>query len=83
MLYVNMIRMCKHEQVKIGKHGQSWNGMEKDSKYNITRCHGMNYTTTTCITMKMMELFNYANIQKLPGYRVFVSLEKEHQTGRS
>jgi hypothetical protein len=64
------------------KHGQSWNGMERIRNI-ILRNVDVSYTTTTCITMKMMELFSYAIIQKLPGYMVFVSLEKERQTGRS
>ncbi len=33
--------------------------------------------------MKKMELFSYADIQKHPGYLVFISLEKERQTGCS
>ncbi len=63
--------MCKHGQIP------KWN------ENIILRDVGMSYTTTTCITMKMMELFSYANIQKLPGHMVFVSLKTERQNGRS
>jgi hypothetical protein len=33
--------------------------------------------------LKMMELFSYADIQKLPDHMVFIGLEKELQTGCS
>jgi hypothetical protein len=83
MLDVNMIRMCKQEQVQ-NVQTRSNPGMEwKRIRNIILRDVGTSATTTTCITMKMMELFSYANIQKLQGQMVFVSLEKERQTGRS
>jgi hypothetical protein len=59
-----MIRVYKQEQV------------QNVIRNIILRDVGMSYTTTTCITMKMMELFSYANIQKLPDH-LFLSAWKK------
>jgi hypothetical protein len=72
--------MYKQKQVQ---NVQTWSnpGIEWKRIQNIIlRDVDMSYTntTTTCITMKMMELFNYANIQKLPGYMVFVKKSASH-----
>jgi hypothetical protein len=47
----------------------------------LTKYYKTSYCTSTAyITLKMMELFSSADIQKHPGHMVFVGLEKERMT---
>jgi hypothetical protein len=79
---LQMVLYIKHKLLCLHLHMlKSWNGKERIGDAILRRCYiilnNSSLIATACITIKMMELFSYANVQSFQATQCLRTLAEE------